>query len=319
MNRTYPTVVETTDLRLPGLLRRYQGKVRDVYTLPNDLLVMVATDRISAFDVILPIAIPLKGGILNTIAAYFLEATRHIVPNWLLSTPDGRVSIGHRCEPFKVEMVVRGALCGHALRQYTAGARVLSGAHMPDGLRPYGRFPEPIVTPTIKAEEGHDLDISPDELLAQGLVPVEVYPNLEKLALLLFAFGQSYALSRGLILADTKYEFGIYGGQVTLMDEIHTPDSSRYYYADTYDQSVEKGETPKQLSKEFVREWLMANGFMGREGDSIPLMGDAEAQTFSDRYRELFRVLMGKDFDESSLRPVEELERVVLGEVERIA
>lgn len=288
--------VTSTDFNLPGATAVYHGKVRDVYTIGNTYLVMVASDRISAFDVILPRPIPYKGQVLNQIAAYFLEATRDIAPNWLISTPDPRVAIGLRCKPVKVEMVIRGYLSGHAWREYKSGKRLICGVEMPEGMRENDRFPTPIITPTTKAAEGHDADISREEILAQGLVSETHYLTMEKYTRALFARGTEMAAKQGLILVDTKYEFGIYNDAVMLMDEIHTPDSSRYFYAEGYAESQEKGEHQKQLSKEFVREWLIENGFMGKEGQSVPEMSDAWIQTISDRYIELYEKVTGRKF-----------------------
>lgn len=288
--------VTSTDFNLPGATAVYHGKVRDVYTIGNTYLVMVASDRISAFDVILPRPIPYKGQVLNQIAAYFLEATRDIAPNWLISTPDPRVAIGLRCEPVKVEMVIRGYLSGHAWREYKSGKRLICGVEMPEGMRENDRFPTPIITPTTKAAEGHDADISREEILAQGLVSEAHYLTMEKYTRALFARGTEMAAKQGLILVDTKYEFGIYNDAVMLMDEIHTPDSSRYFYAEGYAERQEKGEHQKQLSKEFVREWLIENGFMGKEGQSVPEMSDAWIQTISDRYIELYEKVTGRKF-----------------------
>ncbi len=288
--------VTSTDFNLPGATAVYHGKVRDVYTIGNTYLVMVASDRISAFDVILPRPIPYKGQVLNQIAAYFLEATRDIAPNWLISTPDPRVAIGLRCKPVKVEMVIRGYLSGHAWREYKSGKRLICGVEMPEGMRENDRFPTPIITPTTKAAEGHDADISREEILAQGLVSETHYLTMEKYTRALFARGTEMAAKQGLILVDTKYEFGIYNDAVMLMDEIHTPDSSRYFYAEGYAERQEKGEHQKQLSKEFVREWLIENGFMGKEGQSVPEMSDAWIQTISDRYIELYEKVTGRKF-----------------------
>ena len=289
-------ITETT-FSFPGQTGFYRGKVREVYEINGKYVVMIASDRISAFDYILPRPIPYKGAILNTIAAQFLEMTKNIVPNWLLDVPDGRVSVGLKCETYPVEMVIRGYLCGHALRQYSAGKRELCGVPMPDGMKPYEAFPEPIITPTTKAHEGHDEDISREEILSRGLISKEEYEMLENYTRRLYAKGAEYAAGRGLILADTKYEFGKHKGQITLIDEIHTPDSSRYFYQEGFEESKNKGETPKQLSKEFVREWLMANGFQGLEGQKIPEMTDAVVDMISGRYIELFEAVTGTKFD----------------------
>lgn len=302
--------VSTTNFSLPGSTGVYHGKVRDVYSIGDAYLVMVASDRISAFDVILPRPIPYKGQVLNQIAAYFLEATRDIAPNWLISTPDPRVAIGHRCEPVKVEMVIRGYLSGHAWREYKSGKRVICGVTMPDGMRENDKFPEPIITPTTKAAEGHDEDISRAEILKQGLVLESDYVIMEHYTRALFARGTEMAAKQGLILVDTKYEFGLYDGKVMLMDEIHTPDSSRYFYADGYAERQQKGEHQKQLSKEFVREWLIENGFMGKEGQQVPNMSDEWIQTISNRYIELFEKVTGKDF-----QPVNHSEEDILNNI----
>lgn len=284
-----------TNFQLPGQTAFYRGKVRDVYTL-GDKLLMVASDRISAFDHILPRPIPYKGAVLNQIAAYFLNATRDICPNWLISNPDPNVAIGHRCEPVRVEMVIRGYLAGHAARTYAAGGRVLCGVTLPEGLKENDRFPEPIITPTTKADEGHDEDISREEILARGIVGREDYEQMEAYTRALFQRGTEMAAKQGLILVDTKYEFGKHEGQIMLMDEIHTPDSSRYFYAEGYAERQAKGEKQKQLSKEFVREWLMANGFQGKEGQQMPVMPDAFVNEITERYVELFEKVTGQTF-----------------------
>jgi len=286
----------SSDFEFPGQTNVYKGKVRDVYSIGEDLLVMVASDRISAFDHILPKGIPFKGQVLTQIAAKFLKATEDIVPNWLLSTPDPVVSAGYRCEPYKVEMVIRGYLAGHAWREYKAGKRMICGVPMPDGMKENDRFPEPIITPATKAEEGHDEDISREDILAQGIVPEAEYVQMEKYTRALFQRGSEMAEKQGLILVDTKYEFGLRNGEVCLMDEIHTPDSSRYFYADGYEERQAKGEPQKQLSKEFVREWLMENGFQGLEGQKMPFMPDEFVQTVSSRYIELYEKIIGEKF-----------------------
>ena len=286
-----------THFSFPGQTDVYHGKVRDVYFIGEDLLCMVATDRISAFDVILPEGIPYKGQILNQIAAKFLEATRDIVPNWLLATPDPMVSIGYRCQGYPVEMIVRGYLCGSAWRAYKSGVREICGVKLPDGMRENEQFPSPIITPTTKAEIGtHDEDISREEIIARGLVPEEEYKQIEQYALALFARGQEIASKHGLILVDTKYEFGRHNGQVMLMDEVHTPDSSRYFYKEGYQERFEQGLPQKQLSKEFVREWLMENGFQGKEGQQVPEMTPAIVGSITDRYVELFEGITGDKF-----------------------
>lgn len=285
-----------TDFNFKGQTNVYHGKVRDVYSIGNDILVMVATDRISAFDVILPKGIPSKGQVLNQIAASFLDATADIVPNWKLATPDPMVTVGKKCEGFAVEMIIRGYLTGSAWRAYKEGCREICGVKLPDGMRENERFPEPIITPTTKAAEGHDEDISREEIIARGIVSKEDYEQVEKYTRALFARGTEIAASKGLILVDTKYEFGKADGKVILMDEIHTPDSSRYFYADGYQEKFEKGEPQKQLSKEFVRQWLIENGFMGKEGQQVPEMTDEYCETVSQRYIELYEDITGKKF-----------------------
>jgi len=274
----------------------YKGKVRDVYSISDDLLVMIASNRISAFDVILPRPIPFKGQVLTQIAAYMLQATKDICPNWLLATPAPNVSIGKRCEPFKIEMVVRGNLTGHAWRTYSSGSRTLCGVIMPDRMKENDYFPSPIITPSTKAAEGHDEDISAEEIIAQGLATAADWKTLCNYALQLFARGKEIAAKQGLILVDTKYEFGKIGDQVFLMDEIHTPDSSRYFYADGFEERQEKGERQKQLSKEFVREWLIENNFMGKEGQTVPEMTDEWVDIISKRYIELYEKVIGQKF-----------------------
>jgi phosphoribosylaminoimidazole-succinocarboxamide synthase len=296
-----PEALAETRFQLAHQTGFYRGKVRDVYEIANEYLVLIASDRISAFDHILPRPIPGKGAILNTIAAHFLGLTKDIVPNWLLDVPDARVSVGYKCETYPVEMVIRGYLCGHALRQYSAGKRMLCGVPMPDGMRPYEPFPQPIITPTTKAHEGHDEDISREDILAKGIVSEAEYSQLENYTRALYAAGQKYAAGRGLILADTKYEFGKRDGKIYLIDEVHTPDSSRYFHAEGYEQHIADGTTPKQLSKEFVREWLMENGFQGREGDKMPEMTDAVIERIVNRYRELFELVTGKSLDMSTI------------------
>lgn len=282
--------------QFPGQTRFYKGKVRDVYTIKDEWLVMIASDRISAFDVILPRPIPYKGQVLNQIAAYMLEATRDICPNWLLDVPAPNVSIGQKCEPFKIEMVVRGNLTGHAWRTYASGKRTLCGVALPEGMHENDYFPTPIITPSTKAEAGHDEDISKEEIIAQGLATEADWKILEQYALALFARGKEIAARQGLILVDTKYEFGKYKNAVYLMDEVHTPDSSRYFYADGFEERQAKGERQQQLSKEFVREWLIANNFMGKEGQTVPEMNDTWVNTISGRYIELYEKVIGKQF-----------------------
>lgn len=294
-----------TDFHFPGQTAVYHGKVRDVYTINNDLLAIVATDRISAFDVILPKGIPFKGQVLNQIAAYFLESTADIVPNWLMATPDPMVSTGVRCEGFAVEMIIRGYLTGSAWREYAAGAREICGVKLPDGMRENERFPEPIITPTTKAAEGHDMNISREEIIAQGLVSEHHYAIVEDYARRLFDLGTRMAAEKGLILVDTKYEFGLDPeGKVILIDEIHTPDSSRYFYAEGFEQRFEKGEPQRQLSKEFVRQWLIDRGFMGREGQQVPEMTPEFIASVTARYIELYETITGRTFvkaDEDNL------------------
>ena len=295
----------------------YKGKVRDVYSIKEKLLVMIASDRISAFDVILPRLIPYKGQVLNQIAAYMLKATNDICPNWLLSVPCPNVSIGKRCDPFRVEMVVRGNLTGHAWRTYSSGKRILCGVQMPEGLKENDYFPFPIITPSTKAETGHDEDISREEIIARGIVKEKDYILLEKYTLQLFNRGKELAKKRGLILVDTKYEFGKIGDTIYLMDEIHTPDSSRYFYTDSFEERQQKAEKQKQLSKEFVREWLIANGFMGKSGQSVPVMSEEWIQTISNRYIELYEKVIGEEFvplsyssDETFLMIMESLSKL---------
>ncbi|MDE6628729.1 MAG: phosphoribosylaminoimidazolesuccinocarboxamide synthase [Muribaculaceae bacterium] len=285
-----------TDFHFPGQTSVYHGKVRDVYSVADDLLVMVATDRISAFDVILPKGIPYKGQVLNQIASEFLQATADIVPNWRLASPDPMVTVGYRCEGFPVEMIIRGYLTGSAWREYAAGSRELCGVKLPDGMRENERFPEPIITPTTKAAEGHDENISREEIIAQGLVSEEDYAKMEAYTRALFARGTEMAAEKGLILVDTKYEFGKRGGEVILIDEIHTPDSSRYFYAEGYEERFLKGEPQRQLSKEFVRQWLIDHGFMGKEGQQVPEMTDAFCEEVSERYIELYEHITGRPF-----------------------
>lgn len=295
MTPTMKTLTKT-DFKFPGQTCVYHGKVRDVYTIDNNLLVMVATDRISAFDVILPKGIPFKGQVLNQIASYFLDATAKEVPNWKLAVPDPMVSAGVRAEGFRVEMIIRGYLTGSAWRDYKAGAREICGVRLPEGMRENERFPEPIITPTTKAEEGHDMNISREEIIAQGIVSEEDYLKMEEYTRKLFAIGTQMAREKGLILVDTKYEFGKYDGKVILIDEIHTPDSSRYFYSDGYEERFEKGEPQRQLSKEFVRQWLIENGFMGRPGENVPEMTDEICESISQRYIELYEKLTGQEF-----------------------
>lgn len=304
MNSINSKAILQTNFRFPGQSAVYHGKVRDVYTI-GDKLVMIATDRISAFDHILPAPIPFKGQVLNQVAAHFLEATRDIAPNWLISTPDQNVAIGYACKPFRVEMVIRGYLAGHAWRVYKTGERTLCGVVMPDGLQENDRFPEPLITPTTKADEGHDEDISKEEILTKGLVTPEDYAVLEDYTRRLFARGSAMAEERGLLLVDTKYEFGKKDGLVYVIDEIHTPDSSRYFYASGYEERQAKGERQQQLSKEFVREWLMAHGFMGLENQLMPVMPDSFVEEISQRYIELYERITGKSFQKANTEEIE--------------
>tara|TARA_R110002020_G_scaffold373148_3_gene584596 strand:+ start:58 stop:1005 length:948 start_codon:yes stop_codon:yes gene_type:complete len=300
--------ITDTNYNFPGQKDIYKGKVREVYTLENDLLVMIATDRLSAFDVVMPKGIPFKGQILNQIATKMMSATADIVPNWLQSTPDPNVAIGEKCEPFKVEMVIRGYLSGHAAREYKAGKRELCGVAMPEGMKENDKFPQPIITPATKAEIGeHDEDISKEGILKRGIVSPEDYAILEDYTYKLFSRGSEIAASRGLILVDTKYEFGkTKSGKIVLIDEIHTPDSSRYFYADGYEERQENGEAQKQLSKEFVRQWLINKGFQGKEGQQVPEMTDEYIQTVSDRYIELYENITGEKFEKADVQNIEE-------------
>ncbi|HEU0112266.1 MAG TPA: phosphoribosylaminoimidazolesuccinocarboxamide synthase [Flavisolibacter sp.] len=296
--------------QFPGQTRFYQGKVRDVYTINDDILVMIASDRISAFDVILPRPIPFKGQVLNQVASYMLSATRDICTNWLVETPTANSSIGYKCDPFKIEVVVRGNLCGHAWRTYYSGQRILCGALMPDGLKENDFFPEPLITPSTKASEGHDEDISETGILEQGLATEKEWTQIKKYALALFARGNEMAIKQGLILADTKYEFGKRNGEIVLMDEIHTPDSSRYFYAEGFEERQQQGEKQKQLSKEFVREWLIQNEFMGKDGQTVPEMTDEWVETISKRYIELYEKVTGLTFKPEKLSEQETFEKI---------
>lgn len=287
--------INETSFQFPGQSGFYRGKVRDMYHFP-DKLVMVVTDRISAFDVVLPEPIPFKGQVLNEIANHFLEATKDIVPNWVINQPDPNVTVGVKCQPVQVEMVIRGYLAGHAWRTYSSGLRSLCGVPLPEGLKESDLLPEPIITPTTKAHEGHDEDISKEDILAKGLISEALYEQMEYYTRVLFKKGSEMAAERGLLLVDTKYEFGIYDGKVHLIDEIHTPDSSRYFYADGYESRQANGERQKQLSKEFVREWLMENGFQGKEGQKVPKMTSKVVKGISDRYIELFEQVTGNKF-----------------------
>ena len=300
--------ITSSNFNFPGQQSVYKGKVREVYNINNDLLVMIATDRLSAFDVIMPKGIPYKGQILNQIATKFMQLTEEVVPNWLIATPDPNVAVGYLCEPFKVEMVIRGYLSGHAAREYALGKRSLCGVVMPEGMKENDRFPEPIITPTTKAAVGtHDEDISKEDILAQGIVSKEDYEVLEQYTRALYQKGTEIAASRGLILVDTKYEFGkTKDGKIVLIDEIHTPDSSRYFYADGYEERQQKGETQKQLSKEFVRQWLISNGFQGKDGQQIPEMTNEYIETVSERYIELYENILGEKFVKADVTNIQE-------------
>ena len=293
------------EFNFKGQTSHYVGKVRDVYSIGDDYLVMVVSDRISAFDVVLPEGVPYKGQVLNQIAAKFLDATADILPNWKIAVPDPMVTVGHKCEPYKVEMVIRGYLSGHAWREYKAGKRTICGVEMPEGMVENQRFPEPIITPTTKADEGHDEDISKEEIIAQGIVSREEYEQLEVYTRAIFQRGSEIAAKMGLILVDTKYEFGKKNGQIYLMDEIHTPDSSRYFYAEGYEERLAAGEKQKQLSKEFVREWLMANGFQGQEGQQVPEMTKEIVDSITERYIELYENIVGEKFVKAESDDVE--------------
>jgi phosphoribosylaminoimidazole-succinocarboxamide synthase len=298
--------LKATHYQFPGQQSFYKGKVRDVYDI-GDQFVSIASDRISAFDHVLPRAIPYKGQVLNQIAAHFLKASRDIVPNWLEATPDPNVSIGHRCAPIMIEMVIRGYLAGHAWREYKAGKRTICGVSMPDGMREGDAFPTPIITPATKAEEGHDEDISREDILSKHIALPAIYEQMEDYTYKLFALGQEMAQERGLILVDTKYEFGIYQGRVTLMDEVHTPDSLRYYYLNGYEERQRDGKPQEQLSKEFVREWLMDHDFQGKDGQTMPEMPDAFVTKVSDRYIQLYELITGKSFERRSYERIEEV------------
>ena len=307
--------ITTTNFNFPGQKSVYRGKVREVYNINDELLVMVATDRLSAFDVVLPEGIPYKGQILNQIATRFMEMTSHLVPNWLIATPDPNVAVGHLCEPFKVEMVIRGYLSGHAAREYALGKREICGVTMPEGLKENDKFPEPIITPTTKADNGeHDADISREEILAKGIVTLEDYEVLENYTRVLYNKGTQIAADRGLILVDTKYEFGkTKEGKIVLIDEIHTPDSSRYFYKEGYEERQGRGEAQKQLSKEFVRQWLIANGFQGKDGQQIPVMDEAYVNSVSERYIELYENILGEEFFKADISNIHErIEKHVL-------
>ncbi|MBW6535638.1 MAG: phosphoribosylaminoimidazolesuccinocarboxamide synthase [Mariniphaga sp.] len=303
-----------TDFQFPGQRSVYHGKVRDVYNINNDLLVMVVSDRISAFDVVLPEGIPYKGQVLNQIADKFLDATADIVPNWKIASPDPNVTVGHMCEPYKVEMVIRGYLTGHAWREYKAGKRSICGIPMSEGMKENQKFAEPILTPTTKAETGHDEDISREEIIAQGLVNKAEYEMMEEYTRKLFRRGTEMAAEKGLILVDTKYEFGKKDGKIYLIDEIHTPDSSRYFYAEGYEQRLATNEQQKQLSKEFVRQWLIANGFQGKEGQTVPEMSEEFVTSVSDRYIELFENITGDTFEKSDTSKIKQRIEIAVNE-----
>lgn len=302
--------ITKTDFCFEGQKGKYVGKVRDVYDIDDKYLVMVVSDRISAFDVVLPEGIPYKGQVLNQIAAKFLDATTDILPNWKVAVPDPTVTVGYKCEPFKVEMVIRGYLAGHAWREYKAGKRTLCGCELPEGMVENQKLPHPIITPTSKAAEGHDEDITRDEIISSGLVPAEDYAKLEEYTYAIFQRGTEIAAKQGLILVDTKYEFGRKDGRIYLMDEIHTPDSSRYFYAEGYEERLAKGERQKQLSKEFVREWLMANGFQGQDGQKVPEMTPEVVNGITDRYVELYENITGEKFVRTEYTP-EQIEKNV--------
>ena len=307
--------VNKTNFHFPGQKSVYRGKVREVYNINDELLVMVASDRLSAFDYVMPRQIPYKGQILNQIAAKMMKATEDIVPNWIIAIPDPNVAVGHLCEPFKVEMVIRGYMSGHAAREYKAGKRFLCGVPMPEGMKENDAFPEPIITPATKAEDGdHDMDISREDIIAQGIVSEEDYIQLEQYTRALFQRGTEIAAERGLILVDTKYEFGkTKDGKIVLIDEIHTPDSSRYFYADGYEERQAKGEHQKQLSKEFVRQWLIANGFQGLDGQTIPEMSNEKIEEISNRYIELYENITGETFEKGDVSNItERIEQNVL-------
>lgn len=292
--------ITRTQFKLPSITSVYHGKVRDVYIIDNRLMVMVVSDRVSAFDFIMPRPIPYKGQVLNQLAAYFLEATRDICPNWVISVPDANATIGVLCKPYKVEMVIRGYLSGHAWREYSSGKRIICGVSMPDGLKENDPFPEPILTPTTKSDHGHDLDISREEIIRQGIVPEDEYVQIENYTRALYARGSKMAADKGLILVDTKYEFGRSNDKIYIIDEIHTPDSSRYFYADGYEERQRSGEPQRQLSKEFLRQWLIANNFQGLEGQEIPVFPDEFVKEVSDRYIELYQKITGKNFERAS-------------------
>ena len=309
-----------TNFFFPKQKNFYRGKVRDVYNINDDVLVMVATDRISAFDVVMTKAIPYKGQVLNQTAAFFFDLTKHIVPNWIISSPHINVTIGHRCVPYQVEIVIRGYLTGHAWREYKSGKRTICGVSMPEGMRENDKFPEPIITPTIKATSGHDTDISKEDIIAQGLVSAEDFAQIEKYTHELYAFGTEFALKQGLILVDTKYEFGNKDGVIMLMDEVHTPDSSRYFYADTYQEIQAKDQQQRQLSKEFVRQWLISQGFQGQEGATAPTFPDDLIDSITNRYVELYQSITGLEFIKNGYDNFEDqMEKAILSELDKLA
>lgn len=309
-----------TNFFFPKQKNFYRGKVRDVYNINDDILVMVATDRISAFDVVMTKAIPYKGQVLNQTAAFFFDLTKHIVPNWIISSPHTNVTIGHRCVPYQVEIVIRGYLTGHAWREYKSGKRTICGVIMPEGMLENDKFPEPIITPTIKATSGHDTDISKEEIITQGLVSAEDFAQIEKYTRELYAFGTEFALKQGLILVDTKYEFGNKDGVIMLMDEVHTPDSSRYFYADTYQEIQSKDQQQRQLSKEFVRQWLISEGFQGQEGATAPTFPDDLIDSITNRYVELYQNITGLPFNKNGYENFEDkMENAILAELEKLA
>jgi phosphoribosylaminoimidazole-succinocarboxamide synthase len=311
--------ISSTDFHFPNQTSVYHGKVRDVYTVSDELLIMIVTDRISAFDVILPRAIPYKGQVLNRIASKMMNATKDIVPNWIISVPDPQATIGKKCVPFKVEMVIRGYLSGHAWREYKSGKRIICGIKMPEGMKENERFPEPIITPTTKAAVGHDIDISREEIIKQQIVSEENYVELERHTRAIYKRGSELAAKQGLLLVDTKYEFGKSEGQITLIDEIHTPDSSRYFYSDGYEERLSRNEAQKQLSKEFVREWLIANNFQGKEGQTVPAMSDEWVDQISQRYIELYEKLTGEKFIRTDNSDIfARVERNVLSELSKL-
>jgi phosphoribosylaminoimidazole-succinocarboxamide synthase len=308
-----------TNFFFPKQKNFYRGKVRDVYNINDDVLVMVATDRISAFDVVMTKAIPYKGQVLNQTAAFFFDLTKHIVPNWIISSPHTNVTIGHRCVPYQVEIVIRGYLTGHAWREYKSGKRTICGVSMPEGMLENDKFPEPIITPTIKATSGHDTDISKEQIIAQGLVSAEDFAQIEKYTRELYAFGTEFALKQGLILVDTKYEFGNKDGVIMLMDEVHTPDSSRYFYADTYQEIQAKDQQQRQLSKEFVRQWLINQGFQGQEGATAPTFPDDLIDSITNRYVELYQGITGLEFIKNGYDNFEDkMEKAILSELEKL-